>query len=615
MEQPGGPEGAARVPHPFHSIRVGQVIACYLLLLIATVIGFDQFGLAMSSDPLKDPLGAVWLGLADMAITGAFVLYLLRRLRRHGLAWDRILGDPVAPAQFPRLLAFAAVQLGLALSLVTLIQILWPQSAEIFKRHPIYVPIGDGVLDLERYYLLLFNLVSCLQVVVFAPICEELIFRGWMLQRLWLKWGSLPKAIWCSSLIFGLLHQEHFFGATCFALLTSALYLHTANLRLNMLLHGFYNLCVLMMAIWLPKDFFLFTLPDWLDPIAFGGILLVTGLIYRRQLLALWPGADATAPLIAPEEFRQPEKPRRVGFRPADPAAVPLARLSLARAFGFYLLCVICGVTLASLLGQMLGNWVYASTEELENSYRAIGLGMLLRGFLSPLMIFGIWLLCLRLRYAPLPVTLRALLRRPRLPAGSPGVLLALAWLGFAWRWLGSGPLQKLPAFLQLSDLSSLLSHYGGAALALILVLILANILISAWFEQSFRQLIGYRCRSLAQISLFALLLTLLIHAASPVTAVLMALWLMYLSLESEDSGSMLWLQIGYNALFWVIQLIPQALLESVYELQNFELMMMACSPPALSYLIYRLIKARIALGSASETDEAGPATEPLLTA
>ena len=76
-------------------------------------------------------------------------------------------------------------------------------------------------------------------VAVFAPVVEEIIFRGIMVERFGAKYGYKSAVIF-SSLIFGVLHMD-IIGAFVFGVVLSVLYLQTRSLLLPFLIHAANN--------------------------------------------------------------------------------------------------------------------------------------------------------------------------------------------------------------------------------------------------------------------------------------------------------------------------------------------------------------------------------------
>ncbi|MEZ0481139.1 lysostaphin resistance A-like protein [Planococcus sp. SSTMD024] len=76
-------------------------------------------------------------------------------------------------------------------------------------------------------------------IAIIAPIAEEFVFRGVILNQMMGLFGSW-KGIGFTSLIFAVFHLN-FFGAFLFAVIASLLYVKTGNLLAPILLHLFNN--------------------------------------------------------------------------------------------------------------------------------------------------------------------------------------------------------------------------------------------------------------------------------------------------------------------------------------------------------------------------------------
>ena len=83
------------------------------------------------------------------------------------------------------------------------------------------------------------NPMSFLLAVAIAPLLEELI-RALLLTRWSFKWGA-PRAIFASSLLFGLLHTN-IMGAFFFGYVMSVLYIKTGSLYVPITIHAVNNL-------------------------------------------------------------------------------------------------------------------------------------------------------------------------------------------------------------------------------------------------------------------------------------------------------------------------------------------------------------------------------------
>lgn len=79
-----------------------------------------------------------------------------------------------------------------------------------------------------------------LSSIVIAPVMEEVVFRGLIFQRLAKKY-SIGKALFFSSILFGILHAEAWIGASFFGLMMCLVFLHTRNLWVPIVLHVINN--------------------------------------------------------------------------------------------------------------------------------------------------------------------------------------------------------------------------------------------------------------------------------------------------------------------------------------------------------------------------------------
>ena len=107
----------------------------------------------------------------------------------------------------------------------------WLNSVELFE-------IGPDT-TLIQYGLIFFV------GAVFAPLVEEIIFRGIMVERFGAKYGYKSAVIF-SSLIFGVLHMD-IIGAFVFGVVLSVLYLQTRSLLLPFLIHAANNGAVVLL--------------------------------------------------------------------------------------------------------------------------------------------------------------------------------------------------------------------------------------------------------------------------------------------------------------------------------------------------------------------------------
>lgn len=84
-------------------------------------------------------------------------------------------------------------------------------------------------------FLVLANLMNFLLIVAIAPIIEEIVFRGLLISRWSVKWGT-PRAILFSSIIFGIGHLD-FIGGFFFGVVMAVLYIKSNSLIIPILVH------------------------------------------------------------------------------------------------------------------------------------------------------------------------------------------------------------------------------------------------------------------------------------------------------------------------------------------------------------------------------------------
>lgn len=157
-------------------------------------------------------------------------------IRKHDLSYTAIFEDPArdfsAVWLFIPLIAFTIGVIWVTLLLLNSLSpevagsyLDWMNSIELFA-------ITPETTFLQ--YLLIFVVIS-----VLAPLVEEIIFRGVLIERLGLKYGY-TKAVFISSFLFGVLHAD-VVGAFLFGVVLSVVYLKTRSLLLPFLIHAANN--------------------------------------------------------------------------------------------------------------------------------------------------------------------------------------------------------------------------------------------------------------------------------------------------------------------------------------------------------------------------------------
>jgi hypothetical protein len=89
-------------------------------------------------------------------------------------------------------------------------------------------------------------------LVVFAPVIEELFFRGMLFSRWSIKWDT-PEAIFASSVLFAKFHAD-FYGKFLFGYILCLLYMKTRSLYLPMLAHFVNNILAFLLDLHLYRN-------------------------------------------------------------------------------------------------------------------------------------------------------------------------------------------------------------------------------------------------------------------------------------------------------------------------------------------------------------------------
>ena len=103
-----------------------------------------------------------------------------------------------------------------------------------------FIEIPPAVYLEGGAFPLLPNVLSFISLVVFTPVIEEVLFRGYLLQRWAHKWGLL-RGVAFSSILFGIGHPD-MLPATIFGVAMCIVYLRSGSLIGPILFHAAWNL-------------------------------------------------------------------------------------------------------------------------------------------------------------------------------------------------------------------------------------------------------------------------------------------------------------------------------------------------------------------------------------
>ncbi|OJF91684.1 CPBP family intramembrane glutamic endopeptidase [Alkalibacterium sp. 20] len=96
--------------------------------------------------------------------------------------------------------------------------------------------------DTEQFHTTVYNLLAISISVLFAPIAEELYFRGYLMNKLGASKGLIIGVIF-NSFIFSILHLDSFFIPQFLSgIFYSLVYIKTKKIIIPIVLHSFHNL-------------------------------------------------------------------------------------------------------------------------------------------------------------------------------------------------------------------------------------------------------------------------------------------------------------------------------------------------------------------------------------
>jgi uncharacterized protein len=219
------PVGAS---HPFDLLRARQLFAAGLVTAMGVRLALHVLGPGVRSNTFP----AAFLGVLTL------VLVILAVARRAGVDWRRVFGPRMTRASVPLLATAVPVNILVILMLISggSFLIYLPLSyvaPEFVERWLLSVPAGYLVKSPEQ-------LVRLVVLAVFvAPVLEEVLFRGILMQRWARRWGTL-NGVLVSSALFAFGHNEwvgHFVTGVLFCVL----YLHTRQLWVPIAAHALNN--------------------------------------------------------------------------------------------------------------------------------------------------------------------------------------------------------------------------------------------------------------------------------------------------------------------------------------------------------------------------------------
>lgn len=235
--------------NPFTIIKAREVIYGYCIVGImagSTLRGLQQLTDLSADDPFWTSIS---YGLLMLPLAGWF----LWRVRSVGGNLQYLWGRVPKRMRWGRLFGLTITTLMTSLGLFMLFTYLWysisPDSmAHLFDR---MLRLKSSLRPANSVLPEISKVLTLITVIIVAPLTEEFIFRGILLQRWATKW-NLPIALILSSILFGLLHLNSF-GAGILGLVVGVLYCQTKSLWVPVAFHATNN-TIASLSIVLPPN-------------------------------------------------------------------------------------------------------------------------------------------------------------------------------------------------------------------------------------------------------------------------------------------------------------------------------------------------------------------------
>ncbi|MEM7793224.1 MAG: CPBP family intramembrane glutamic endopeptidase [Cyanobacteria bacterium P01_C01_bin.118] len=233
--------------NPFDIIKfrthvLSTFIAIYLVLLTVFVVLEYQNLLPWS---IEDRL---WQPINSMVIFGTVCAILLVTGQRAGLRIKQLFGRvPRFPLGYGLLLITSMFIFSLSSSLLLFYPISFLAPGFVEER------LSQQLFEIETAVPAIYKGLMLFVAIVFAPLTEEFIFRGVLLQRWAVRW-NLPIGIMASSVLFGILHVNNPLGLTMFGVIMALLYIRTRSLWVPIIAHALNNIVAVTPELLFPSS-------------------------------------------------------------------------------------------------------------------------------------------------------------------------------------------------------------------------------------------------------------------------------------------------------------------------------------------------------------------------
>lgn len=276
--------------NPFERLRSRWLIPCtlgagaailILLLLLTEIVGFATGGAFAADDATRQILSM-------LAGYGGMVAWLVWACRRAGVDFGRLIGR--VPAGHDWAITGALLAVTIAFSYGS-----WELVAWILTRvAPDLLTWLVQMLPERPTGNLGHHIIMVLVLVVAAPLVEEVLFRGVLISRWGVKWGSRAGIV-ISAVAFGILHAN-VIGIGFVGLVAAMLYFQTRTLIVPIVFHAANN-TIATIGMYLPGGSDAAAIMDgdgWLGFL----LVFVTLPVLIWYLWRYWPARDAVIPYM-----------------------------------------------------------------------------------------------------------------------------------------------------------------------------------------------------------------------------------------------------------------------------------------------------------------------------
>lgn len=194
---------------------------------------------SVGSDPV---FGLV---LINAALYGVPIVWLLWKAKGGRLKLPWLVGSAPRDYNWWGLVGIVALLMLFSIGTIILTSFvlgnIWPEYAESMGGDSLFLSAMDTA------YPQFYNVLTAIQVVIVAPVMEEIVFRGFLFTRWSVRWGPV-RALVFTSVLFGALHLDPI-GAFGFGAMMVILYVRTGTLLVPIAAHMLNNGVVTGIAV------------------------------------------------------------------------------------------------------------------------------------------------------------------------------------------------------------------------------------------------------------------------------------------------------------------------------------------------------------------------------